>query len=79
MLKKRRISECANKHFFVGSACPWCRERAVRDHPFYDGDCVGCGALCAIGQYCCTGKDPMTEDDFDEIFSSREKAVATGI
>jgi D-arabinose 1-dehydrogenase-like Zn-dependent alcohol dehydrogenase len=61
----RKISECVNKHFFVGEDCLWCKERATDFHPFYEGDCVGCGALCGKDRYCCTDKDPMSEADFD--------------
>lgn len=71
-MAERKISECKNRHYFVGDACPWCMKPAIRHHPFYSGDCVGCGSLCADGQYCCTSKNPMSEQDFDEILHSRK-------
>lgn len=73
IMSERMISECKNKHFFVGGLCPWCRESVVKTHPYYEGDCVGCGALCANGVYCCTDKDPMNAADFDSILAYKER------
>lgn len=76
-LTDRKISECKNRHFFVGCVCPWCKEKAYISHPFYEGDCVECGSICAKGVYCCTEEDPMTIADFDHVRASRGGEIST--